>query len=94
MPGFYKLLLGASSILAAPAVAGACAVCLTGAASDPLTDALNWSVLFLMATPYTVAGAIAAWLVYLNRRSAAATSADGGEASGHGAMLQKEESAR
>lgn len=73
-------------VIAAPLLAHACAVCLTGAAEDPLTDALNWSVLFLMAAPYTVAGAIAAWLVYLNRRSIPAES----DAPTSLAILQKE----
>lgn len=48
----------------------ACSVCITGA-SDPMTDAFNWSVLFLMVTPYTVVGSIAGWLFYTYRRSAA-----------------------
>ena len=47
-----------------------CAVCLTGSADDPLTDAFNWSVLFLMAMPYTVLGSIGAFLFYSYRRSA------------------------
>ncbi len=51
-------------------LAGACAVCLTGA-SDATTDAFNWSVLFLMATPYLVGASIAGWLVYTYRRSVA-----------------------
>lgn len=51
-------------------LAHACAVCLTGA-SDATTDAFNWSVLFLMATPYLVVSSIAGWLVYTYRRSAA-----------------------
>ena len=61
---------GLASILA-PGVARACAVCLAGAADDPLTDAFNWSVLFLMAMPYTVVGSIAAWLFYAHRRASA-----------------------
>jgi hypothetical protein len=48
----------------------ACAVCLTGAASDdPTADAYNWSVLFLMAMPYTVVGSIGGWLFYNYRRA-------------------------
>jgi len=54
---------------AMPALAHACAVCLTGD-GDPTADAFNWSVLFLMATPYTVVGSIAGWLVYKYRRAA------------------------
>jgi len=58
--------------LALPGSAAACAVCLTGAASgDPTADAFNWSVLFLMATPYTVVGSVGGWLFYTHRRAAA-----------------------
>ena len=62
------------ALLLVPALAGACAVCV-GGDSDVTTDAFNWSVLFLMATPYTVVGSIAGWLFYKYRR-AAAKSAD------------------
>ena len=55
-----------------PVVAWPCAVCLTGAAAnDPVADAFNWSVLFLMATPYTVVGSVGGWLFYTHRRAAA-----------------------
>ena len=55
-----------------PLVAWPCAVCLTGAAAnDPLADAFNWSVLFLMAAPYTIVGSIGGWLAYTNWRAAA-----------------------
>jgi hypothetical protein len=64
-------LAGASAILAAnPAIARACAVCVTGI-NDPVADAFNWSVLFLMAAPYLVVGSIAGTLFYAYRRSAA-----------------------
>jgi hypothetical protein len=77
--------------LMAPATAHACAVCLTGTGNDSVADAFNWSVLFLMATPYTVVGAIVGWLVYANRRSAAkAKPEDGGEPLTSLASLQKE----
>lgn len=58
-------------VLALPTIALSCAVCLTGAANDPVADALNWSVLFLMATPYTVVGLVAGWLAYTHWRAAA-----------------------
>lgn len=54
-----------------PASIDACAVCLTGA-NDSVTDAFNWSVLFLMATPYAVVGSIAGWLFFVYRRAARA----------------------
>jgi len=58
------------ALMLAPALAHACAVCWTGD-GDPTADAFNWSVLFLMATPYTVVGSIAGWLFYKYRRAAA-----------------------
>jgi hypothetical protein len=58
------------ALMFAPALAHACAVCWTGD-GDPTADAFNWSVLFLMATPYTVVGSIAGWLFYKYRRAAA-----------------------
>ena len=64
-----SLLAGLAAALA-PALACACAVCLTGD-GDPTANAFNWSVLFLMATPYAVVGSIAGWLVYSYRRAAA-----------------------
>ena len=69
-----KVLLGlitaAMAVLRAPALAHACSVCLTGD-SGPMGDAYYWSVLFLMATPYTVMGCVGAWLVYKHRCAAA-----------------------
>jgi hypothetical protein len=57
-----------AGLLARLPVAGACAVCLSG--GDPaVADAYDWSVLFLMATPYLVMGSIAGYLVYAYRRS-------------------------
>jgi hypothetical protein len=53
-----------------PLAAHACAVCVTGA-GDPTADAFNWSVLFLMAMPYLVVGAIGGGLFLTYRRSAA-----------------------
>ena len=53
-----------------PAVAHACSVCWAGD-TGPTADAFNWSILFLMAAPYSVLGSIAGWLFYTSRRSAA-----------------------
>jgi hypothetical protein len=68
-----KIVFALVSVLTAcfnvPLLAHACSVCLTGA-DDPTADAFNWSVIFLMATPYTVVGSIAGWLFYTYRRSA------------------------
>ena len=69
-----KILLAFISAIVAPlavaALSRACAVCITGA-DDPTADAYNWSVIFLMATPYLVVGSIAGWLFYSYRRAAA-----------------------
>ncbi len=65
-------LLGAWALLAALAAdARACADCLTGFGEDSTAEAFNWSVLFLMATPYLVVGSIFGWLCYRYRRAAA-----------------------
>ena len=63
-------LLAESAVALAPALASACSVCLTGD-NDPTANAFNWSVLFLMVTPYTVVGSIAGWLFFKYRRAAA-----------------------
>ena len=64
-----SLLAGLAAALV-PALASACSVCVTGD-NDPTSNAFNWSVLFLMATPYAVVGSIAGWLFYKYRRAAA-----------------------
>ena len=53
-----------------PQTVMACAVCITGA-DDSSANAFNWSMLFLLSTPYLVAGSIAGWLYYCYRRAAA-----------------------
>ena len=64
------LLGGLATLIADCGAAHACSVCITGA-GDPTADAFNWSVLFLMATPYLVVGSIAAGLVLAYRRAVA-----------------------
>ena len=61
------------ALILVPALAGACSVCVTGGDNDPTSNAFNWSVLFLMATPYTVVGSIAGWLFFKYRRAATKT---------------------
>jgi len=56
----------------------ACAVCITGAAGERLTDAFNWSVLFLMAMPYAILASVGGYLFYSYRR-ASKRSGDAGE---------------
>jgi hypothetical protein len=60
-----------AAVLVFPVIAEACAVCLTAAGqNDPLVNAFNWSILFLMAMPYAVLGSIGGWLFYVHRRAA------------------------
>jgi hypothetical protein len=66
-----KILPAACLVLLAPALAHACAVCLTGAGDDSVSEAFNLSVLFLMATPYAVVGGIVSSLIYMKRGKAA-----------------------
>ena len=65
-----KILSAACLVLGAPTLALACAVCLTGAGEDSVTEAFNMSVLFLMATPYAVVGGIVSCLIYVKRTKA------------------------
>lgn len=62
-------------VLATPALARACAICF-GGDDDALTKAFNWSVFFLLAAPYTIAGTIAACLVIAYRRATAKRDAE------------------
>lgn len=59
-----------TALFSSPALTRACSVCLTGD-GDATTDAFNWSVIFLMSTPYLVVSSIAGSLFYTYRRSAA-----------------------
>lgn len=53
------------------ALAQGCAMCGTALlGDDPVTRAFTWSVLFLMAAPYTIVGAVGTWLYLNHRRSA------------------------
>ena len=65
-----SFLSASTALIYIPAIANACAVC-WGGDGGPAQDAFNWSVLFLMAAPYTVVGSVAGWLFYTYRRSAA-----------------------
>ena len=64
-----SLVSASIALIYSPAIANACAVCWAGD-GGPIEEAFNWSVLFLMATPYAVVGSIAGWLFYTYRRSA------------------------
>lgn len=56
------------ALLAKPAALWACAVCF-GDANDPINAGFNASVLFLMATPYTVMTLIAGSVFLAYRRT-------------------------
>lgn len=56
----------------APTLARAqsCAMCASSfGENDPVQRAFSWSILFLMATPYTIVGLIGAYLYFTYRRS-------------------------
>jgi hypothetical protein len=60
--------------VATDAAAQGCAMCGTVlGANDPRANAFKWSILFLMAVPYVLAGAVAGWLYLSARRSRAAS---------------------
>ena len=52
-------------------LAQGCAMCKTtlDGVSDPLVEAMNVSVLFMMAMPYLIVGTIGSWIVFRSRRS-------------------------
>jgi hypothetical protein len=55
---------------ASRALAQSCAMC--GASfgpNDPTSRAFSWSILFLMAAPYTLVFTIAGFLIYMHRRA-------------------------
>lgn len=56
------------ALLTKPAALWACSVCF-GDADDPITAGFNASVLFLMATPYTVMLLIAGGVFFAYRRA-------------------------
>ena len=60
----------AAAIWAQAGAAHACPVCINGAGGERLLDAFNWSVLFLMAMPYTIVFAVIGFFVYAYRRAA------------------------
>ena len=70
------LLLAAGVVLVAAAVgallpvdAHACSVCWDLSSNDLSSRAMNWSILFLMAMPFTIVGSIGGWLVYKYRHA-------------------------
>jgi predicted MFS family arabinose efflux permease len=55
--------------LALPACAQACPMCGSALGDDPLGRAFGWSIVFMIAAPYTAIGGAAAWLFYMHRRA-------------------------
>ena len=55
---------------AADVLAQACAMCGSALSDDPLGRAISWSILFLMAAPYTIVGTALLCLVWIHRRAA------------------------
>ena len=57
------------AVLASDALAQSCAMC--GGSfgeNDPVQRAFSWSILFLIATPYSIAAAIGGYLFFTHRR--------------------------
>jgi len=67
---FLVLTICALLAPAAPALAQSCAMCgsALGGPQDPLARAISWSVLLLMAAPYTIVGGMGAVLFFMYRR--------------------------
>jgi hypothetical protein len=53
----------------APVDAHACSVCWDLSSNDLSSRAISWSILFLMAMPFTIVGSIGGWLVYKYRHA-------------------------
>jgi hypothetical protein len=62
--------LACAAVLASARAADACSVCINGAGGERLTDAFNWSVIFLMAMPYTILFSVVGFFFTTYRRAA------------------------
>ncbi len=52
-------------------LAQSCAMCASSfGPNDPVTKAFNWSIIFLMAAPYTLVAVVGGWLFVTYRRAA------------------------
>ena len=67
---FSHALTALFGALAFRGAAEACSVCINGAGGERLTDAFNWSVIFLMAMPYAILFSVVGFFVYAYRRAA------------------------
>ena len=55
---------------AARALGQSCAMCAASfGPNDPTSRAISWSILFLMAAPYTIVFTVAAIIIYMHRRA-------------------------
>ena len=77
------------SVIILPAIAQACGVCFSGD-DDIVTHAFNWSVGFLLAAPYVIAGSIAACLVIAYRKAAARAALEEEQAVGELIWIEEE----
>ena len=60
----------AATVVASDAFAQSCAMCASSfGPDDPVQRAFSWSILFMIAAPYTIAGSIGAWLYFSYRRA-------------------------
>jgi cbb3-type cytochrome oxidase subunit 3 len=60
----------AAAVWAYAGAAHACSVCISGVAGERLMDAINWSVIFLIAMPYTILFSVLGFFLYAYRRAA------------------------
>lgn len=61
--------LGLAGLVPDAVIAQSCAMCKTYlSANDPLSRGINWSILFMLTTPYLIFGSVAGWVVYSYRR--------------------------
>ena len=61
--------VGLTCLIPVSALAQSCAMCGTAlSAHDPMTRGFKWSILFMMATPYTIFGSVAGWIFYRYHR--------------------------
>ena len=69
-----RILHGFTAILvtdAGRALAQSCAMCGNSfGQNDPVQRAFSWSILFMMAAPYTIVGTVVTWLFLAHRRAA------------------------
>ncbi len=61
----------AAGAIGSRAFAQSCAMCAASfAPDDPIQRAFSWSILFLMAAPYTIVAVVGGWLFFTYRRAA------------------------